>query len=119
MLCSGWTRFVHRHDPAGRFRLASVQSPTGQALLAWAGLPQDRFDTMAYIENGQVYTHSTAFLRIMRHFPWPWRILAVGQLTPALLRDPLYTLIARNRYRWFGRYEHCPLATPDLAARLL
>ena len=50
-LCNGWAKFLIRHDRQHRFRLASVQSPQGQALLAWYGLPTDRFDTMALIDD--------------------------------------------------------------------
>ncbi|MDP9782229.1 putative DCC family thiol-disulfide oxidoreductase YuxK [Pseudomonas fluorescens] len=50
-LCNGWARFLIHHDRDRRVRLAAVQSPAGQALLAWAGLPQDQFDTMAVIRD--------------------------------------------------------------------
>jgi predicted DCC family thiol-disulfide oxidoreductase YuxK len=62
---------------------------------------------------------STAVLGMLRHLPWPWSWLAVGRVVPRSLRDRLYDLLARHRYRWFGRRETCMLPTPDTRARFL
>lgn len=65
-LCNGWAKFLIRHDPERRFRLASVQSAQGQALLAWYGLPTDHFDSMALIDEQGLHLRSSALLRITR-----------------------------------------------------
>lgn len=96
-LCSGWIGFVYKRDPAGRFRFAAVQSRAGQALLEACGLPTDRFDTMVYIESGRAYYRSDAFLRIVRHLPMCWPLLAVAGICPRFIRDRVYDLIARDR----------------------
>ena len=54
-LCNGWAKFLIRHDRDRRFRLCSVQSAEGQAILAWFGLPTDAFETMAYVEGEALY----------------------------------------------------------------
>jgi predicted DCC family thiol-disulfide oxidoreductase YuxK len=113
-LCSGWVQFLIAQDPTARLRLASVQSPIGQALLAWCGLPLDHFDTMVFVEEGRAYVKSTAFLRIVRYFPLPWPLLSLGILFPRFLRDWLYDRVAQNRYAWFGRSETCLLPSPDV-----
>ncbi len=118
-LCNRWVQFVLASDPAGQLKLASVQSPAGQALLAWCGLPVDQFDTMVFIENGKAYTKSTAFLRAVRYLRWPWPALSLGIVVPALLRDRLYDLVAGNRYLLFGKRETCLLPTPQTARRFL
>ena len=118
-LCNGWVKFLIRHDPQQRFRLASVQSVQGQALLAWFGLPIERFDTMAYIEDGRLWVRSDALLHIVAQLPRPWRLLALLRVLPRPVRDWCYDRIALNRYRLFGRYDSCLLPDPDHARRFL
>lgn len=118
-LCAGWVKFVCQRDHAGRFRFVSMQSETGRALLQWAGVSPDNVDTMLYVEQGQAYTRSTAFLKIIRHFPAGWPLLAWGIYVPAPLRDFLYNRIANNRYRLFGRRDHCLVPDAAWATRFL
>lgn len=118
-LCNGWAKFLIRHDVEQRFRLASVQSAEGQALLAWGGLPTDHFDSMALIENGQMLLRSDAVLRIVAQLPKPWRLLAWLRLIPRPIRDWCYDRIALNRYRLFGRYDSCLIPSADHARRFL
>ena len=118
-LCNGWAKFLIRHDRQRRFRLAAVQSPQGQAILAWFGLPLERFDTMAYVEGNQLFVRSTAVLRILGQLGWPWRAFGLLHLCPRPMRDWAYDRIALNRYRLFGRYPSCLLPDPDHARRFL
>ncbi|QMV65855.1 thiol-disulfide oxidoreductase DCC family protein [Pseudomonas berkeleyensis] len=118
-LCNGWARFLIRHDRQRQFRLASVQSTQGQALLAWYGLPTDRFDTMALIDEAGLHVRSSALLRILARLPQPWRSLSWLRVIPRPLRDWSYDRIALNRYRLFGRYEVCLLSSADHSERFL
>lgn len=118
-LCNGWVRFLIRHDPQQRIRLASVQSVQGQALLTWFGLPTAQFDTMAYIEAGELRVRSDAVLRILAQLPGPWRFLTLLRVIPRPVRDWCYDRIALNRYRLFGRYDRCLLPNADHARRFL
>ena len=118
-LCNGWAKFLIRHDAEQRFRLASVQSAEGQELLAWGGLPTERFDTMALIENGQMLLRSDAVLRIVAQLPNPWRWLAWLRFIPRPVRDWCYDRVALNRYRLFGRYDSCLIPNADHARRFL
>ncbi|SHJ82186.1 Predicted thiol-disulfide oxidoreductase YuxK, DCC family [Hymenobacter daecheongensis DSM 21074] len=120
-LCNGFVQFIIRHDAAGRFRFAALQSAGGQALLTANGLvaPAEP-ETVLLVEDGQIYTHSTAVLRIARGLGGGWRgLAAVGGLLPRRWRDALYRFVARHRYRWFGRQQACMLPTPALAGRFL
>ncbi|GAA4374536.1 thiol-disulfide oxidoreductase DCC family protein [Hymenobacter koreensis] len=119
-LCHGLVQFIIERDPTGRFKFASLQSEAGQRL-APSGINPDPAnpDSVVLVENGQVYTHSTAILRIMRHLPGLWSWLAAGMVLPRFLRDAAYRFVARNRYRWFGKQESCWMPTPDLKARFL
>lgn len=118
-LCNGWAKFLIRHDRHQRIRLATVQSPEGQALLAWAGLPLNEFDTMAVIRDRHYWVQSEAFFEVVAHLPGGWPALRVLRIVPRPLRDWLYNRIAFNRYRLFGKYDSCRLPTADHQRRFL
>lgn len=118
-LCAAWVHFVIQRDPDSRIKLASVQSLEGQALLAWCGLPVNQYDTMVYIENGQAYFRSTAFLRAVKNFGALWPLLSAGRVVPSFIRDWLYDRIALNRYRLFGQRQLCLMPSPALVAHFL
>jgi predicted DCC family thiol-disulfide oxidoreductase YuxK len=118
-LCNRWTRFILRFDTAHHFTLCSVQSPPGQALLVHFGFPLSDYETMLLISRGRLFTHSDAFLAIMRQLPLPWRLCGMLRIFPARLRNWLYLLIARNRYKLFGRYSYCALPSAENARRFL
>lgn len=113
VLCRRMIQCLIRIDSRQRIRLATVQSPPGQALLRWAGLPVDDFNTIAYIAQGQVSVRSEAFLQALTQLGWPWRALAVMRVLPRELRDRLYDGVARHRYRWFGKLPAGTLPPDD------
>ncbi|MGG1878835.1 thiol-disulfide oxidoreductase DCC family protein [Paenibacillus sp. 7541] len=118
-LCQGLTRFIIQRDPDGYFHFASLQSEAGQELLRQGGLPEDMSETMVLIEDGTYYTRSTAALRIVRRLRFPWPLLYIAVTVPRPLRNQLYRMVARNRYRWFGKSEECLIPTPDIRRRFL
>ena len=118
-LCNGWAKFLIRHDRQQRVRLAAVQSPEGQALLAWADLPLDQFDTMAVIRDRHYWEHSDAFFEVVALLPARWRPLQCLRIFPRGLRNWAYDRIALNRYRLFGQYDTCLLPDPDHEQRFL
>ncbi|RZK56319.1 MAG: thiol-disulfide oxidoreductase DCC family protein [Hymenobacter sp.] len=121
-LCHGFVQFVVRHDAPGRFHFAALQSEAGQALLQASGqsVPTSPDpESVVLIADGQVYTHSTAVLRIVGQLGGIWQLAAVGWLLPRTWRDALYRYVARHRYRWFGQQESCLLPTPELRSRFL
>ena len=113
VLCSGSARFILRHDRAGRFRLAPVQSPLGQALLAHYGVDPADPSTMLLIEAGRAHERSDAVLRIASGLPAPISAAAVLRVVAASWRDALYLWVARRRRRLAGP-TWC--AMPDKAA---
>lgn len=119
LLCNGWVQFLLRHDRAGRIRFASIQGQEGMRLLKEAGLQVDGLQTLLVIEGGRSWQHTAAILRILHTLGWPWRLAWAGWLVPAPLRDALYRLVARNRYRIWGRSETCLLPAPEHAGRFL
>ncbi len=120
-LCNGTVQFIIDRDPGGRFRFASLQSEAGARVLREHGrgpIVGDP-DSIILIERGTLYEHSGAALRIARALGLPWSLAVLGFALPRFVRDALYRLIARNRYRWFGREESCRVPTPALRARFL
>ena len=119
VLCSGFAQFILRHDRDRRFRLLAAQTPLGTALYRHFGLDPIDYETNILIEDGQAWVQSESSIRIFVRLGFPWSLMAVGRLLPQAVRDPLYDMIARNRYRWFGVRETCYLPDPSEADRFL
>jgi predicted DCC family thiol-disulfide oxidoreductase YuxK len=119
LLCSSAVQFILRNDPKGVFHFASLQSETGQRLLAEHKLPLDQLSTIVLIEGGRAYTRSSAALRIARRLRGALPLAYAAFVIPAPIRNLGYSLVARNRYRWFGKTEHCMLPKPEHKARFL
>lgn len=111
VLCSANARFVLQHDRHERFRLAAMQGPVGQELMRRAGVDPDDPDTLIVVSGTSVLRNSDAVLAIWAGLGWPWRASFVLRLIPRALRDVVYSMVARNRYRLFGRRDQCFL--PD------
>jgi len=90
------------------FKLCSVQSEKGQELLEYYGYPTDHFDTMLVLSNNRIYEKSDAFFAIVKELGW-YRLLLIGKIIPLSVRNWCYDRIAKNRYRWFGKYKSCPI----------
>jgi predicted DCC family thiol-disulfide oxidoreductase YuxK len=112
-------QFVIRHDAAGKFKFAALQSEAGQALLRQFGLSTSQFDSFVYVKDGQFYTESTAALRVARDMGGAMSLLWGLMIFPRFIRDAVYRLVARNRYRVFGKKDACMIPTPELKSRFL
>lgn len=119
VLCSAWANFMIKNDHHHQFRLASVQSSLGQQLLKEYQLPTDHFETMVLLEKGQLYTESTAFLRIIQRLDNPYALLRYAGVIPKAIRDFAYRRIALNRYRLFGKTDQCYMVTPEVQQHFL
>lgn len=118
-LCSGWVRFLLRHDRESRYRFAAMQTPRGRALLVAHGLDPDDPSSFLLIDGERAWKDSDAIRRVVGGLGGIWRIAHALALLPRGLRDGVYRLVARNRYRWFGRNEACFLPTPEQRARFI
>lgn len=119
VLCSANAQFVLRHDRHGHFRLASMQGEVGAALYRRFGIDPAYPETMIVVRGEVALRDSEAVFAIWHGLGWPWRGLTVLRLVPRPLRDAAYRLIARNRYRLFGKRDTCWLPAPDQADRVL
>lgn len=118
--CDASVNFIMNHDKNARFKFSASQHEGGERVLESFGIHADEVDTLYLLENGQLYDRSTAALRIARHLdtPWNWFYHAFICL-PKTFRDPVYNLIARNRYRLFGKKEACRMPSPEERARFI
>jgi predicted DCC family thiol-disulfide oxidoreductase YuxK len=121
VLCNSAVRFIMRNDPGARLRFASLQSEAGKRLLGDEKLPLVTLDSVIYIENNRILTKSRAFFAIARQLRFPWPTVLIFSLIPTFLSDRIYDLIAKNRYRWFGRRETCalPASFPGFSERVI
>ncbi|MFN2744061.1 MULTISPECIES: thiol-disulfide oxidoreductase DCC family protein [Bacillus] len=117
--CDGAVQFIIKHDPKGLFSFASLQSDIGGELLKNHQLPTDHFDSFILIDNGRIYQKSAAALRVLKNLSGPWKAAAVFLIVPRPLRDAVYSLIAKNRYKWFGQKNECTIPGPEIRKRFL
>ncbi len=117
--CEGVVRFVAPRDADGCFRFAPLQSDVGRVLLERHGLPVDDHDTFVLIDGSSCLTRSDAALAVVARLEPPWSWLRWLRIVPRRLRNAIYGLVARNRYRWFGRRQSCLIPGPELRERFL
>ena len=117
--CNASVNFLIDHDKAGRIHFAAHQSDLGQRLLTRFGLARDRIDSIVLVEGRRYSTESTAAIRLTRYMDGFWPILGAFLFVPAFLRDFVYEILARNRYRWFGVLDACRMPTPEIRNRFL
>lgn len=118
IFCSRWVRFVAKRDAAKRFRFTAIQSPYGTRLAQAFGIDPGDPDTNAVIHHGVARFKSDAALTVLSSLSgWHWT--KVFSAVPKSLRDAVYNLVARNRYRIFGRYDACFVPDADMRARVL
>ena len=117
-LCNSFVQKVIAADQNNYFKFASLQSEAGQQLLADKPEYKD-LKTIIYLEEGQLYTRSTAALKISKHLSGAWPLLQTGYILPSFVRDGIYNFIAKNRYKWFGKKDQCMVPSADLKAKFL
>lgn len=123
-LCNGFVRLLLRHDKLDKVRYAPLQSPLGREILARFG--EHNFpDGVVLITNAltpqeRLYRRSDAVAAALQLLGTPWRLLGLALgLLPGPLREWGYGIVARLRYRLFGRYTTCPVPAPNQRNRLL
>ena len=108
-VCSGWVAFLSRHRINPPFQLIPMQTAQGKSLLAEYGLDPEDPATFLVLDHGRQFTQSDAAIHLIAALDGFWRMVRVARLIPRAWRDALYRLLARNRYRWFGRRSTCYL----------
>jgi predicted DCC family thiol-disulfide oxidoreductase YuxK len=118
-LCNGAVQFVIKRDKNTRLKFASLQSEAGQKLLQEFNLPTDEFESFVFIDGDKIYTKSTAALKVAKDLGGFWKLFYAFVILPKPFRDFAYSLIAKNRYKMFGKRDVCMIPTPELKSRFL
>ena len=117
VLCSGGASFLMRLKRARDVQFTSAQGELGEALYRHYGMAMD--DTYLFIADGCAWSKSEGYFQLAKHLGGIWKLAALARIVPRPLRDAAYDMIARNRYRWFGKTEACALLTEEQRARLI
>lgn len=118
-LCNSSVNFIIDHDPNNHFRFAALQSEFGQQKLTELGYNTESFDSLVLLSGGKVYKKSSAALRIARKLSGLYPLLFAFIIVPPFLRHWVYDIIAKNRYRWWGKRDSCRMPTPELRSRFV
>lgn len=118
-LCNGAVRFIIARDAGGVFKFAALDSDAARAVLGGREFARPLPDSIVLVDDGGVWTRSTAALRIARRLRFPWPALYALIAVPRPARDWVYDFVAARRYRWFGKRDVCWVPTPELDARFL
>lgn len=115
-ICQGSVQFIMKRDQ-GKFYFASLQSEIGQHLVKQHQL--EHVDSVILIDDNRAYIYSSAVLKITRKLGFPWKVFSIFSIIPAIIRNPVYHIIAKNRHRFKSKKTECPLLTEEQRRRFL
>lgn len=113
-LCDRSVQFVLKHDKKEQFVFATLQSD-----FAKAHIGQPETDSFVLFDHGRIYMESTAALLTLKKLGGMWKMLSVFLVLPSFIRDAVYHFVARNRYKWFGKFDSCKIPSPETRARFI
>jgi predicted DCC family thiol-disulfide oxidoreductase YuxK len=113
--CNSSVNFIIKRDKKNYFKFASLQSEYAQNFLELKNLPKNEFESIILLENNKIFQKSTAALKIAKHLNGFWKIFYILIIIPSFIRNFFYDIIAKNRYKWFGKRESCMI--PDEKVR--
>ena len=117
--CNYWVTFAIKRDRKNKLKFTPLQGETAKQLLPQFHIDPSSLSSVIFIDNGKVYTQSSAAIQICKHLDGGWKLFYGLIIIPKFFRDFLYNIIARNRYKWFGKKESCTIPTPELKERFL
>lgn len=117
--CSGSVLFIIKRDPVGYFSFVALQTDAGRVIMKENNLDPGKTDSIILIEKGKVYYRSNAALRIARKLRKGWPIFYIFIIIPPCIRNFFYDIVARNRYRWFGKRSACFVPDQDTRKRFI
>ena len=116
--CEKSVQFIIKRDPNGYFKFASLQSEIGKKLRKKYNVPE-HIDSLLLIEQDKWYDKSSAALRICKNLKGFYKISFVFLIIPKPIRDFFYDILAKNRYKWFGKTNHCVIPSQKIRNRFL
>jgi predicted DCC family thiol-disulfide oxidoreductase YuxK len=117
--CNYWVNIILRLDKKKKFLFTPLQSQTGQKYLSKFGFNLTEFHTFILIDGNKFLIKSDAALFIIKQLPFPLKFLYIFNILPRKFRDWIYSLIANNRYKIFGKSEICRIPSAEEKNRFL
>jgi predicted DCC family thiol-disulfide oxidoreductase YuxK len=118
VMCNSFVNLLLRVDRRHQFLFAPLRGETASRLLP--PLPDDASKwSMVYVDESGIHDQSDASLEVYRRLGGLWWLLSLARFVPRAIRDPIYRVIAKNRYRWFGKRETCRIPSADERERFL
>jgi predicted DCC family thiol-disulfide oxidoreductase YuxK len=111
--CNSSVNFIIDRDKKDYFRFASLQSVESLEILSRFGLDSSNLTTLILVVKEKYYIKSTAALKIAGRLKFPWYLFLIFLIIPPFIRNPVYDVIARNRYNWFGKRDSCRIPTTE------
>lgn len=108
-LCDKSVQFLIKQDKQQNLRYAALQSTLAQNVLG----DNINFDSFILFNQGKVYKRSTAAIKAFQLIGGWWKLATIGYIFPTFIRDWVYDFVARNRYKWFGKFDSCKIPTPE------
>lgn len=118
-LCNSSVQFLIRNDKSNKLKFASLQSDFGQNVLLDYHKDSNDFDSFIYLRDNRLLEKSTAALYVIKDLGGIYSVLFVFIFVPAFIRNALYSYVAKNRYRWFGKREQCMMPTTNLQDKFI
>ena len=118
-LCNSSVQFILKKDTNNVFLFSSLQSDAAKGILLQYNLENFDLSSIILVEKGIIYQKSTAILRIAKSLAGISKYAYVFIIVPKFIRDGVYSFIAKNRYKWFGKRDSCMLPTAALKLRFL
>ncbi len=119
VLCGNFLKVLLRIDKKEKLKFASLQSDWSKSILPKELVQDSNYKTVAFLQEGKIYTHSDAVIKIFSLIGFPYNILRIGYVLPKKWRDYLYMKVSDNRYSWFGKSDNCLLPDQKLRARFV
>ena len=116
-LCNSLVLFIIKRDPKSQFKFAALQSACAQTFLKKFGLESANLNSIVYIKDEKYFLKSSAILYTLRDLGGVWKFFFILIVIPKFIRDFLYNLIAKSRYRIFGKKESCMIPNPKISER--
>ncbi len=113
-LCNGLVMFIQKRNSSASIHFAPLQSSTGRIILKKINSGQHHLDTVVYLSHGKYYFKSSAILHVLKDLGGGWQLCYGFIIIPRFIRDFLYDIISRSRYRIFGRSDSCIIPTVDI-----
>ena len=117
--CNYWVNFAIKRDRKKSLRFTPLQGETANRVLPRYNINPTALRSVIIIDKDRFYTQSSAAIRICKHLDGGWKLLYGLMIIPKFIRDALYNIIARNRYKWFGKKDHCMIPSPGVKERFL